>query len=159
MPVSIPSSQATISVSQIVNMPPSIVFAAATDWPRQREWIPGTRVTLVDLDGKSVGSTIAAYTGFFSIGFTDLMEITNWEPPYLCQVKHIGRFIRSSTGTFSVEQVSEMSTRFNWSETIALPFGIFGRIGWVLAKPVACRALSFSLKRFAKWAENEYSRK
>ncbi|HEU0128601.1 MAG TPA: SRPBCC family protein, partial [Pseudonocardiaceae bacterium] len=73
-----------------VNAPPETVFAAATDWERQGEWILGTTVRIRHGDGRSVGSEVEAVTGIRGIGVTDRMRITVWDAPARCEVQHLG---------------------------------------------------------------------
>jgi hypothetical protein len=80
----------------------------------------------------------------------DTMEITNWHPPYECDVLHIGRIIR---GTGSFELVSNKKrkkdgTIFNWSEEIIAP-AIFVAI----LKPFILLGVRISLRRFARLVE------
>jgi hypothetical protein len=55
------------------------------------------------------------------------MVVTNWQPPYLCEVDHVGKIIKG-TGKFELTDVSsaqEDATNFDWSETIRAPKGVF----------------------------------
>ncbi|HSE08077.1 MAG TPA: SRPBCC family protein, partial [Nocardioidaceae bacterium] len=55
-----------------------LVWEYITDWPRQGEWIPLTRVERVDAaDG--VGGRFRAWTGIGPVGFWDTITITAWE--------------------------------------------------------------------------------
>jgi hypothetical protein len=54
-----------------VDASPETVFAAATDWDRQREWMLGTTVRVLRGDGRSIGSELEAVTGIAGIGVAD----------------------------------------------------------------------------------------
>ncbi|MEC3979729.1 SRPBCC family protein [Amycolatopsis sp. H20-H5] len=141
-----------VILSVEVAAPAGTTWLALTDWARQGEWMLGTRVEVVEGNGRSVGSKLAAFTGVAGIGFTDTMEITTWEPPLRCVVRHLGKFVQG-TGVFQViEQGADRST-FVWAEHLKLPFGVFGRLGWPVARPFFSAGVRQSLKRFARYAE------
>ena len=65
-----------------------------------------TKVWLTSEKSEGVGTSIAAFTGPFhkkyprlkSFGLLDLMTVTRWQPPYLCEVEHVGKVLQG-TGT------------------------------------------------------------
>lgn len=136
-----------------VAAPAGTTWLALTDWPRQHEWMLGTRVSVVRGDGRSVGSRLAAFTGVRGVGFTDTFEITTWEPPLRCTVRHLGNVIRG-TGAFHVHPKGPQSSTFVWSESLRPPFGPLGRLGWPVATPAFSVGLRESLRRFARFAED-----
>ncbi|MGH3912117.1 MAG: SRPBCC family protein [Pseudonocardiaceae bacterium] len=131
-----------------VRAPPETVFAAATDWERQGEWILGTTVRILQGDGRSVGSEVEAVTGVRGIGFADSMRITVWEAPLRCEVLHTGRVVRG-VGIFEVRPRGRDAATFEWTERLELPWGALGRLGWTLIHPVFGGGLQLSLNRFA----------
>ena len=94
----------------------------------------GTRVEVRRGDGRSVGSELAAWSGAGPAGFWDTMTITRWESPYRVDVLHTGSVVRG-TGTMEVLALPGDRSRFVWSEDLALPLGIVGRIGWPVVRP------------------------
>ena len=135
-----------------VAAPAAAVFAGATDWDNQGQWMLGTRVKGTVQDGTGVGGGIEAFTGVGPLGFLDTMTITRWEPPYRCDVLHTGRVVRG-TGVFAVRETGAATSDFIWSEQIDLPLGVLGRVGWVVVKPAFVLGVRLSLKRFARWVE------
>jgi hypothetical protein len=129
-----------------------VVFKAATDWEQQALWIPATRVTPLLLGGQAVGGTIAAFTGIGRLGFVDTMTIVEWMPPQVCRMHHTGRVVRGD-GVFEVVQCDDRTSTFIWSETIVLPFGLVGKIGWIVVRPVLSMMVGFALQRFKQWVE------
>ena len=117
-----------------IDAPQDVVWSVITDWPAQREWIAATVVHVVAGDGRSVGSRVAAFTGLVDIGFLDTMEITEWLPPLRCRVRHVGRLLRGD-GLFEVRPRGDGAT-FVWSEDLEPPFGLLGRVGLPLVRPV-----------------------
>jgi hypothetical protein len=128
-------------------------WLALTDWTRQGEWLLATEVRVVEGNGRSVGSKLAAFTGFGALGFTDTMEITNWEPPVRCGVRHVGKVVKG-TGVFQVHDKGPQRSTFVWAENLTLPFGLIGKLGWPVTKPVFTLGLRHSLEKFARFAES-----
>jgi hypothetical protein len=128
-------------------------WLALTDWTRQGEWLLATEVRVVEGNGRSVGSKLAAFTGFGALGFTDTMEITNWEPPVRCGVRHVGKVVKG-TGVFQVHDKGPQRSTFVWVENLTLPFGLIGKLGWPVTKPVFTLGLRHSLEKFARFAES-----
>ncbi|MGH4014088.1 MAG: SRPBCC family protein [Pseudonocardiaceae bacterium] len=139
---------AELTVRVDVPAPPETVFAAATDWERQDEWILGTTVRVLRGDGRSVGSEVEAVTGVRGFGITDRMRITGWDAPVRCAVRHTGRVVRG-VGIFEVRPRGRDAATFEWTERLELPLGVLGRLGWKLVHPVFAWGLQRSLNRFA----------
>ncbi|HAN72528.1 MAG TPA: polyketide cyclase [Actinobacteria bacterium] len=135
-----------------VDAPVDAVFAAVTDWPRQGDWMLGTRVEVRAGDGCSVGSELAAWTGL-GVGVWDTMVITRWEAPYRVDVLHTGAVVRG-TGTMEVVALPGARSRFIWSEELDLPLGMLGALGWPLARPILLAGVRRSLRVFAHGVES-----
>ncbi len=132
-----------------------LVWDYVTDWPRQGEWVPATRVERVDA-AAGVGGRLRAWTGVGPVGFWDPMTITSWELDPSgggrCEVLHTGRLVRGE-GEFVVLPVGEGRCRFVWSECLRLPLGRVGGLGWRVARPVAERMIDLALQRMRVRAE------
>jgi hypothetical protein len=126
-------------------------WRAATDWARQGEWIPLTRVRVTAGDGDRVGDRVVARTAVGPVGFDDPMEITAWQPPHRCEVVHHGRVVRG-TGVFTVAPSTVGGSRFVWTERLDLPLGRVGTAGFALVRPLAVMSLRAALRRFARFA-------
>ncbi len=136
-----------------VRAPAGTTWLALTDWARQGEWMLATDVKVVEGNGRSVGTRLAAFTGVAGIGFTDTMEITSWEPPVRCGVRHLGSFVQG-TGVFQVVPKGANSSTFIWAEHLRLPFGPLGRLGWPVVRQPFALGVKQSLRRFARFAED-----
>lgn len=137
-----------------INKPVDEVWQSLVDWKGQSKWMLQTKVwSELDQDrtvknGKGV--LIFAFTGIFpklypklKLGILDTMEVTNWKPPHLCEVMHIGRIIRG-TGKFELKKVRG-GTIFYWQEEIiAQPLVL------IFAKPALLIGVWLSLRRFAR---------
>lgn len=142
-----------VVLSVDVAAPAGTTWLALTDWARQGEWMLGTQVRVVEGNGRSVGSKLAAYTGFRGIGFTDTMRITTWEPPVRCGVLHLGKVVKG-TAVFQVHDKGPQRSTFVWAEHLVLPFGFVGKLGWPMARPAFVLGMRYSLRRFARFAES-----
>lgn len=138
-----------------VAAPAEAVWAYVTDWPRQGEWIPLTRVEEIDR-GHRVGGRIRAWTGIGPVGFWDPMTITAWERSAdgsaRCEVLHTGRVLVGE-GEFAVRADGDRACTFSWWERLAVPGGPLGALAWRVAGPVAQRAVDVSLRRMARRVE------
>jgi hypothetical protein len=83
------------------------------------------------------------------------MRITSWEPPWRCEVQHLGRVVRGG-GVFVVQphgtQPAAAST-FSWIEWIDPPLGLVGQAGLRAGRRPTQAALRVALRRFARWVE------
>ena len=143
---------ATLVLRVDVDAPPEEVFAGATDWAGQGEWMLGTQVRPTRFRGAGVGGRILAVTTVGPVRLVDPMEITRWDPPRACHVRHLGTVVRG-TGTFEVEPRPGGGSVFVWGEQLDLPLGVLGRLGWPLVRPVFALGVRSSLRAFARWVE------
>ncbi len=147
---------ADIEISVDVHQSADKVFAYFTDWPRQGEWMVGTRVEARAAGvlgmGRGNGAEIAGFSGIGAIGFWDTMKVTNWVEGERVDVLHTGWLVRG-TGSMIVERVSDTQSRFIWSEQLDIPLGWLGLIGFGLLKPLFIAGVRHSLTKFARRAE------
>ncbi len=141
-------SPVELSLSVEVKASQQKVFDKIVDWESQGQWMLGTKVSGTKNNGQGLGGEINAWTGFWKIGFNDPMVITQWIEPKIVDVKHIGQIVKG-TGSMVVEKIDENNSRFIWSESINLPFGFIGKIGWIIIKPFFVSGIKFSLNKFA----------
>ena len=121
-----------IKIQIKIKAPIEKVWAAIADWESQGDWMLQTRVWVTSDIRAGVGTSISALTGplvksGFKFGLLDKMVVTNWQPPYLCEVDHVGKVIKG-TGKFELTDLSseqEAVTNFDWSETIKAPKVVF----------------------------------
>ncbi|CAB4880543.1 unannotated protein [freshwater metagenome] len=140
---------AHISVDIIIDAPPQAVWDVVFDWPRQGEWILGTKVSVANGDGASQGSLIHAFSGIGKLGFLDTFVISVWEPATMCEVVHTGNVVQG-TGTFEFIELPQGRTRFVWAEDLELPLGVVGQIGWPIVRPAFAYGVRKSLEKLAK---------
>lgn len=121
-----------------IDVPADEVWQHVTDWPRQDEWIPQTRVENVD-DARSLGGRFRAWSGIGPVGFWDPMTITAWQRSDdgggRCEVLHRGAVVKGE-GEFSVVARGEHASTFVWAEVVVIPFGALGAAGFRVVRPV-----------------------
>jgi len=137
-----------LSLSVDIKASQEEVFKKVVDWESQGDWMLGTKVSRTKNNGQGLGGEIVAWTGIWKFGFNDPMVITQWIEPKIVDVKHLGKVVKG-TGSMIVEKIDEKNSKFIWSETIELPLGVVGRIGWIFMKPFFVAGIKYSLNKFA----------
>ena len=143
-----------LEINVEIDKPIEVVWEAIVDWPSQSNWMLQTKVWSELDHNRSIKNgtdvLIFAFTGLFpklypkiKIGFLDIMEITKFKPPVLCEVNHIGRIIRGS-GKFELSKLKS-GTNFKWQENLIAP-----AILLVVMKPALLLGVWLSLRRFAR---------
>jgi len=133
-----------IAVSLTIKAPIQNVWDELVDWEKQSQWMLQTKVWVTSKIQNGVGTQISAVTGINSRGILDTMEVSTWQPPFLCEVIHTGRIIKG-TGRFELSAIDAHSTRFDWSEEILAPRPLF-----ILLAPGLFIGVRISLGRFAR---------
>lgn len=131
-----------------VRAAPEQVWAAATDWSRQGEWMLGTSVHVVSGDG-GPGTTLAAFTGLRGVGFLDTMEIIEMRRPLCCRVRHTGGLVSGEGGFRVIGHCQADESTFVWWEDLSAPTGT-GAL-WPVVRPAFSWGLRRSLDRFAEF--------
>ena len=145
-------AQNTLSISIEIPAAQERVWGKIPDWQSQGDWMLQTKVWVTSEKVEGVGTSIAAFTGplhflyprFKSPGLLDLMVVTQWQPPYRCDVDHVGKVLKGS-GSFQLIELTPTRTRFDWSETIEAPKAAF-----LLIAPFLYLGVRISLARFAR---------
>lgn len=141
----------TIQISIKLSCSRDRAWAAIADWESQGDWMLQTRVWVTSEIREGVGTAISAFTGpfhffypkFSRLGLLDTMVVTKWQPPALCDVLHTGKILKGS-GSFQLSEISENSTKFDWSETIES-----SRLKFLLIAPFLWVGVRISLARFS----------
>jgi hypothetical protein len=140
-----------VTAAVIVKAPARTVFAALSSWERQGEWIPFTKVRVVDGDGGE-GSRIEAVTAVGPAVLRDQMEVTRLDPPYEIRVVHTGRVLRGP-GVLRCTPLGAERTQVVWHEWFHLPGGWAGRLAGPALWPGSKAGLTQALRRFARLVE------
>ncbi|RLP93866.1 MULTISPECIES: SRPBCC family protein [unclassified Micromonospora] len=140
-----------VTATVIVNAPAERVFTALLAWERQSDWIPFTRLRVVEGDGRE-GSLIEAVTALGPLVLRDEMRVVRVDEPYEIGVVHCGRLLRGP-GVLRCTQMDRARTQVVWHEWFHLPGGPAGRLAWPVLWPGSKVSLTQALKRFARLVE------
>ena len=140
-----------VTATVIVNAPAPRVFAAFTNWERQSEWMPFTKVRVVEGDGGE-GSLVEAVTGVGVAGLRDEMRVVRIDPPYEVRVVHCGRVLRGP-GSMRCTAMGGDRTQVVMHEWFHLPAGAVGRLAWPVIWPGSKLSLKGALKKFSRLVE------
>ncbi len=140
-----------VTATVIVAAPASRVFAGLTTWERQGDWIPFTRVRLVEGDGGE-GSLVEAVTRIGPAVLRDEMRVVRFDPPYEVRVVHCGRLLRGP-GVLRCTPMDRDRTQVVWHEWFHLPGGGVGRVARPVLWPGSKVGLTRALRRFARLVE------
>jgi hypothetical protein len=135
-----------LTVSVPVDASQPTAFKAITDWAAQSRWMLGTRVWVSRGTGRAVGDELSGFTGVGRLGFLDTMIITEYRDD-LVVVEHTGKVVRGA-GWMGASR-EDGQTRFVWGEAVQLPFGLLGKLGWLVVKPILALAVRRSLQGLA----------
>lgn len=140
-----------VTATVIVNAPADRVFAAFTAWERQSDWIPFTRVRVVQGDGGE-GSLVEAVTTLGPAVLRDEMRVVRLDSPYEVRVVHCGRLLRGP-GVLRCTPMGRARTQVVWHEWFHLPGGVAGRVAWPVLWPGSKVSLTRALRKFARLVE------
>ncbi|WP_320065663.1 SRPBCC family protein [Micromonospora sp. RTGN7] len=140
-----------VSATVIVNAPAERVFAALVAWERQSDWIPFTKVKVVEGDGGE-GSLVEAVTTLGPAVLRDEMRVVRVDAPYEVGVVHCGRLLRGP-GVLRCTQIAGGRTQVVWHEWFHVPGGAAGRMAWPVLWPGSKVGLTQALKRFGRLVE------
>ncbi|MET8039302.1 SRPBCC family protein [Micromonospora sp. NPDC005215] len=140
-----------VTATVLVDAPAERVFAALLAWDRQSDWIPFTRVRVVEGDGRE-GSRIEAVTALGRAVLRDEMRVVRVDEPYEIGVVHYGQLLRGP-GVLRCTQLGRDRTQVVWHEWFHLPGGRAGRLAWPVLWPGSKLGLTQALKRFARLVE------
>jgi carbon monoxide dehydrogenase subunit G len=140
-----------------IEAPAAEVWDFVTDWPRQGEWIPCTRVDEAD-KAHGLGGRFRAWSGLGPVGFWDPMTITGWERTAdgggRCEVLHLGSVVKGE-GEFEVVSRGGHASTFVWAEVVVVPLGRFGAGCWHLVRPAVERLIDHGLSSMRHLVETE----
>ena len=147
---------AELTLTVDVDAPAEVVWEVVTDYERAPMFTRDLQVSrILGRNGDTVRVLQKAQVRYGPLAVTDTMVITEWEPPTRCVVHHTGAVIRGD-GIFEVTALGPQRARFLWSELLDLPFGVVGRVGWPIARPLLRVGVARSLRAMARHCETRY---
>ena len=140
-----------VTATVIVNAPAARVFAAFVNWERQSDWLPFTKVRVVEGDGGE-GSLVEAVTGLGAAGLRDEMRVVLLDAPYEVRVVHCGKVLRGP-GSMRCTAMAGDRTQVVMHEWFHLPAGAVGRLAWPVVWPGSKLGFTGALKKFGRLVE------
>ena len=134
------------TVTRDLTLSAEVVFEALTDWKGHADWVPLTRVRVLEGDG-GPGTVFVATSGIGPLALPDRMRVDGLDPVAMTvQITKIGPVL---TGVvhLSVTSTGPTSSRLDWIEDIRVP-----AVPQFLARPVAAaaqRGFATSITRLA----------
>lgn len=139
----------TVTVSIVINAPPSDVWAVIEPIETHVEWMADAEsITFTSEQHRGIGTTFECLTRIGPFHTNDRMTVTEWEPDRVMGIAHRGLF--TGTGRFVLEPVGRAQTRFTWAEEIHFPWWMAGSIGARGAQPILQRVWRANLERLAR---------
>lgn len=140
-------AQVTFRVAQEMPHPAQTVFEALVDWPGHADWVPMTRVEVLQGDG-GVGTVFVATTGLGPLALPDRMRVESLDRSGMdVTVVKIGPILTGDV-QLTVSALDEHSSRVDWVEDIRVPW-----LPQFLARPVGAAAsggFRSSLRRLSR---------
>ena len=146
-----PAGASEVTATVIVNAPAARVFAAFLNWEGQSQWIPFTKVRVVEGDGGE-GSLVEAVTAIGPASLRDELRVVKVNPPFEVRVVHCGKVLRGP-GSVRCTAMSGDRTQVVLHEWFHLPWGAAGRVAWPVIWPGSKLSLKGALKRFGRLVE------
>jgi len=140
-----------VTATVIVNAPAPRVFAAFMAWEKQSDWIPFTKVRVVEGDGGQ-GSLVEAVTALGPAVLRDELRVVRVNAPYEVRVVHCGKVLRGP-GSMRCTPMSGDRSQVVLHEWFHLPGGTVGKIAWPVLWPGSKLGFLGALKRFGRLVE------
>lgn len=123
-----------IAIETEIPATPDQVWAAVEDLSTHTEWMADAEsITFVTDQHAGVGTEFDCLTVVGPLRTTDRMRVTEWEPGAVMGIEHHGAV--TGRGRFTLAP-SPRGTTFRWSEELAFPWWMGGRLGEIAGKPV-----------------------
>jgi hypothetical protein len=140
-----------ISVSRVIDAPAEQVWSLVVDWERQSSWIPATAVRVLPGLRAGIGTKLEATTGAGPLRVTDPMEVVEWDPPWLCVMRHDGPVLRG-VGIFRTRPAATGRCVFTWQEQVEVAGGRVGLVAGDVAGRLATPFFAVALWRLDRLA-------
>ena len=126
---------AAIGVEVVIDATPDEIWEYVAPVERHVEWMSdAVEIRFHGDQRRGLGARFQCLTKFGPVHLTDQMEITRWEPLRAMGVRHGG--IVTGEGSFRLDPVNAISTRFRWEEDLTFPWYLGGRAGGVVGRPL-----------------------
>lgn len=140
-----------ITTSIDIRRPAEAVWPWLVDWESLPRWMTEMRDVRVLGDRREgVGVEAVATIRVAGITTTDPIVVTTWEPPAVLEIEHRGWV--AGVGTMELAPI-EHGTNLFWRESLVPPWGVLGRLGLRLYRPLLARTFVRDLERLRDLVE------
>jgi carbon monoxide dehydrogenase subunit G len=135
---------------------PTRVWEVLSDWERQATWMPDVAWIRVLGPERALGATIQVRMKVFGIPLaTDVLRVTEWEPPHRLVIHHEGIVIGAAE--WRLEE-ADAGTRFTWWEEVRMPPPFLGAIALWFYAPFQRLMLRRSIRNLKRIVGSEEAR-
>ena len=115
-------------------VPPGAAWDMLTRWEDQARWMrDADRVDVLTAHREGLGVRVAVRTRVYGVpAFTEVLEVTMWDPPARLEIAH-GGFVRGR-GTWTFEG-DATGTTFTWVEDLSLAVPVLGEVALLVYRP------------------------
>lgn len=143
------SRPVTIALTAEVPAPPEVVWRLITAWERQGEWMLEARdFRVLGEQREGVGVQAEATVSIGGITTHDRIVVTEWEPPRLLGIRHLGWV--SGEAELRLDPAGDSGTAVAWQERLHPPLGPLGALGLRLFRPLLRRTFARDLRVLAE---------
>ncbi len=130
---------------------PERVWEVLSDWERQASWMPDVAWMRLLGPERGLGAKLEVKTKVFGVPLaTDLVEVTEWEPPRRLAIRHVGVVV--GTGEWRLEPAGG-GTDFAWIEAFRMPPPVLGDVALWLYSPWQRTILRRSIRNLKRLVE------
>lgn len=134
-----------------IRRPAEAVWPWLVDWEELPRWMREMRgVRVLGTRREGVGVEAEATVRVAGISTTDPIVVTRWEPPSVLEIEHRG-WVRG-VGYMELSPAEE-GTHLFWRESLVPPWGLLGRIGFRVYRPLLARTFARDLERLRDLVE------
>lgn len=145
---------ARIEAATHIEAPPARVWAVLVDWETQPEWMADARSVVVTSERREgIGVVLRCRTAIGVVLVNDDMAVTEWAPPRVLGVRHLGRIIHG-VGAFELVPTPD-GTHLTWWEEVDPPLGALGEaVTAAVVAPLVGRVFRGSLASLKRLCES-----
>jgi len=127
-----------VRASAVIDAPLETVWSAIEDIETHTDWMADAVAIRFLTEARSgVGAAFECDTRIGPVRTTDRLEVTEWAPPRIMGIRHVGTV--TGVGRFTLYDLPGGRTRFEWDEELTIP--------WWMAPPVTGLVLRWVWRR------------
>ena len=144
----------TINVKIIIDEPLNDVWNEVSVLKNHTNWMKdAVSIEFLNENTQGLGTEMKVLTKVGPIKLFDYMTVTEWIDKKSIGVDHVG--IVTGKGKFTLREITEEKTDFQWEETLRFPIYLAGPVGEFFGSPVLKLIWRNNLKGLKELFENE----